>query len=101
MILNEILKKIRQIELHTNRLVMAVSFGLMLLCSCATEDSVRPNLPAEASMNTMAGRGDYLFVKLHLENGRDLIFAVDNGFPCTVLDKSLEPELGKPSGTQK
>jgi hypothetical protein len=26
---------------------------------------------------------------------------VDNGFPCTVLDKSLEPELGKPSGTQK
>jgi len=81
--------------------VIAVCFSLIFLCSCATQDSVRPNLPADTSMNTMAGRGDYLFVKLHLENGQDLLFAVDNGFPCTVLDKSLEPELGKPSGTQK
>ncbi|HEY5233351.1 MAG TPA: hypothetical protein VIK59_04045 [Verrucomicrobiae bacterium] len=80
---------------------IAVCFSLIFLCSCATQNSVRINLPADASMNTLAGRGDDLFVKLHLEDGRDLIFAVDNGFPCTVLDKSLEPELGKPSGTQK
>ncbi len=58
-------------------------------------------------MNTSAGRvygGDvanHIFVKLHLENGSDLIFAVDTGSPFTILDKSLEPELGKPIGTRR
>ena len=74
--------------------------SLLLSCSCATENSVRPNRPADASMNTSAGCDDNLFVKLHLENGKDLIFAVDTGCPWTILDKSLEPELGKRIGTR-
>lgn len=75
--------------------------SLIFLCSCATPEAIRPNLPADARMNTEAGRGDHLFVKLHLEGGEDLIFAVDTGFPVTVLDQSLELQLGKSIGTQR
>jgi hypothetical protein len=35
-----------------------------------------------------------------LENGKDLIFAVDTGCPWTIFDNTLEPELGKRIGTR-
>jgi hypothetical protein len=72
---------------------------LPLLCSCATRHSVRPILPAEAAFNKGAGSGglwgNLLFVTLRLESGEELLFNVDTGAPVTVLDKSLEPRLGK------
>ena len=80
---------------------------LMMLSSCATapiwlvDDSIRPPLPAETFLNKGAGRGDNLFVRLRLETGEELLFLVDTGSPCTVLDKSLEPELGKRLGITK
>lgn len=52
-------------------------------------------------MNTRAGRGDHLFVKLHSESGERLVFAVDTGCYVTILDKSLEPMLGKPAGRRR
>ena len=79
-------------------------FGLILLCSCATapnwsaKDSIRPPLPAETSFNKEAGHRDHLLVKLHLENGPELLFVVDTGMSMTVVDKSLEPLLGKRLG---
>jgi hypothetical protein len=69
--------------------------SLLLLCACATNNSVRPSLPADVAMNKTAGCGEQLFLKLHLKNGKDLRFVVDTGSPWTILDKSLEPELGK------
>jgi hypothetical protein len=36
-----------------------------------------------------------------LENGKELLFAVDTDAPFTLLDKSLEPILGKRFGTTK
>jgi hypothetical protein len=80
-------------------------FGLILLCSCATapnwsaKDSIRPPLPAETSFNKEAGHRDHLLVKLRLENGPELLFVVDTGMPMTVVDKSLEPLIGKRLGT--
>src|SRR5437867_2361095 len=80
---------------------------VVLLCSCATapiwfaDDSIRPPLPAETSLNKGAGRGDNLFVTLGLETAEELLFLVDTGSPCTVLDKSLEPKLGRRLGTTK
>src|SRR6266571_1082903 len=80
---------------------------LVLLSSCATapiwfpDDSIRPSRPADPLLNKGAGRGDNLFVTLRLETGEELLFLVDTGSPCTVLDKSLEPELGKRLGTTK
>jgi hypothetical protein len=68
---------------------------LGLLCSCATSDSIHPNLPPETSFNRDAGRGGDLFLTLHLENGEDLLFLVDTGAPGVCLDKSLEPKLGE------
>jgi hypothetical protein len=85
--------------LHGYRI--ALCFGFVLLCSCATQNSVHPNLPAETSFNQEAGRGGWLLVKLHLENGEELLFVVDTGSPDTVLDKSLETKLDKRLGTKK
>jgi hypothetical protein len=64
---------------------------LLLLCSCATESSIRPQLPADVTMNKEAGRGGHLIVTLRLENGEEIPFQVDTGAPITVFDKSLEP----------
>jgi hypothetical protein len=66
-----------------------------LLYSCATRESDRPVLAAEAQLNKGAGSKDWLYLTLHLENGENLLFHVDTGAPVTVLDRSLEPQLGK------
>jgi len=71
---------------------------LLLLNSCATDNSLRQSLPAEVSMNPDAGRGNWLLITLQLQNGQDLPLVVDTGTPATLLDNSLEPELGKPLG---
>jgi hypothetical protein len=44
-----------------------------------SQDSIRPSLPAETSFNKDAGHGENLFVKLHLENGQELLFGMDTG----------------------
>ncbi len=49
-------------------------------------------------MNTGAGRGDDLYLTLRTEAGGPLLFAVDTGCSITILDKSLEPNLGKRLG---
>src|SRR5512147_1069796 len=109
MISREILKKIRQIELCTNRVVSgaAPSVGIFLsflfLCSCATtpeSSSISPAtvLPADVTLNEDAGRGGWIIVMLRLESGEELPFIVDTGASGTLLDKSLEPKLGKRSG---
>ena len=52
-------------------------------------------LPADVTMNKDAGRGDLLIMTLRLESGEDLPFVVDTGAGGTLLDRSLEPKLGK------
>jgi hypothetical protein len=79
---------------HTiGRLLVAVLF-----CSSAIADPLRPQLPADVTMNKDAGRGNWLIVTLRLDSGQELPFVVDTGCPKTILDKSLEPELGKQLG---
>jgi hypothetical protein len=46
-------------------------------------------------MNKDAGRGGLIIVKLRLEDGEELPFAVDTGSPWTLVEKSLVPKLGK------
>jgi hypothetical protein len=76
-----------------------IFFNLLLLCLSATADSIHSQFPAEVEINKDAGRGGYLIVTLRLENGQELPFIVDTGSPVTLLDKSLEPKLGKRLGT--
>jgi hypothetical protein len=71
----------------------------LLLCSCATRNSNRTVLAAEVQLNKGAGSRDWLYLTLHLENGESLLCNVDTGAPVTVLDRSLEPRLGKRLGT--
>jgi hypothetical protein len=79
---------------------------LLILCSCATAnkksgENSALKLPAEASFNKDAGWGgpnDCLCLNLHLEDGTELLFFVNTGMPFTILDKSLDPKLGKPLG---
>lgn len=75
---------------------------LLIFCSCAAtsnrwyaDDSSRPPLPTETSFNKGAGRGDQLFITLRSGGSEDWLFMVDTGAYDTVLDKSLEPKLGK------
>jgi hypothetical protein len=72
---------------------------LLLLCSCATEKSIRLRLPADVTMNKEAGQGGMLIVTLQLESGEKLPFMVDTGASGTGFDKSLAPKLGKRLGT--
>ncbi|SRR6266568_3155456 len=89
----------------SHRIAAIVAFATLLLFnSCVTipedlvDDSIRPDLPAEASFNEAAGCGDLLYLTLRLDSGKELLFALDTGAPVTLLDKSLEPQLGKRLG---
>jgi hypothetical protein len=72
--------------------------GLLLLCSCATEHSLRSQHSRDVAINKDAGRGQFLFVMLRLESGEELPFVVDTGSSSTLFDKSLAPKLGKSVG---
>jgi hypothetical protein len=54
-----------------------------------------PELPAGVTINKDASRGNLLFVTLRLESGEELPLVVDTGAAGTIVDKSLEPKLGK------
>src|SRR5690242_5277187 len=102
---HEILKRIRQIEFRTNRIVTETLAGfsfftLLLLCSCATRNSACLELPAETPFNETDGR-DPIFITLGLKTGEKLLFSMDSGSPVTVLDKSMEEKLGARLGTIK
>lgn len=77
--------------------------GLLFLCSCvvASQKSTSvsaTNLPADTAINKSAGRGGWLYVTLHLKDRQNLLFLIDTGSPYTILEKSLEPRLGKRLG---
>lgn len=55
-------------------------------------------LLADVTINRDAGRGNLLFVTLHLESGEELPFFLDTGSTFTSFDKSLESKLGKRLG---
>lgn len=74
--------------------------SLLLLCSCATERPIRPELPHSVTMNKDAGRSGWLIVTLRLESGEKLPFVIDTGTSGVLFDKSLEPKLGTRLGTE-
>ena len=86
--------------------VIGAGVCLVLWCSCATtpdwdaDDSIRPPLPAETSLNKGAGRGEHIRVTLHLKSGQEIPVMVDTGSPDTMLDKSLNSKLGKRLGKE-
>jgi hypothetical protein len=82
-------------KLKLIRPASVVAIGLMLLCSCATQNSTHSRLPADVAMNKNAGRGGLLMVTIRLADGEKLPLVVDTGSQWTMLDKSLEPKLGK------
>jgi Aspartyl protease len=73
---------------------------MTLVCLMAAPAApARPPLPADVTMNKEAGHGGVLMVTLRLEDGEELPFILDTGASGTVLDKSLEPKLGRRLGT--
>ena len=67
----------------------------MVANSCAIKHPVHPSLPVEMPISAKAGQGDLLMVTLAVESGDELLCVVDTGAPFILLDKSLEPTLGK------
>ena len=100
-------EKVPSAWLASRTSVIGPCICLVVLCSCATtpnwnaDDSIRPPLPGETSLNEGAGRGDQIRVMLHLKSGRVIPVMVDTGSPDTILDKSLNPKLGKRLGTKQ
>jgi hypothetical protein len=75
---------------------------LLFLCSCAllpeTPKGSARILPAETSLNSEAGHVGLIVLPITFASGEPICFVVDTGAPCTLLDKSLEPRLGKSLG---
>jgi hypothetical protein len=61
--------------------------------------AIPPKLPAELPINHGAGRGGMIIVPVRLEDGEELPFVLDTGSTGTLVDRSLEPKLGKRLGT--
>jgi len=85
------------LKLHGPGLLLS----LLLLCSCTTENLVHQRLPADVTMNEDAGYRNWLFVTLHLEDGKALPFFIDTGAASSFLDQSLAAKLGKPIAPDK
>lgn len=81
-------------KLILKRCTRGIFLSLPLICSCATENSIRSSLPADVALNDVTRTGK-LIVMLRLEGGDELPFYIDTGSPITVFDKSLEPKLGQ------
>lgn len=83
----------------------AAVISLVLCCSdtflqAGSTVASLPQLPADVPINKGAGRGGWLIVKLHLENGIEFPCIVDTGSPGSLLPKSVEQELGRRLGTR-
>jgi hypothetical protein len=82
---------------------LGIISSLLLLCSCAAKPHASAivaatELPAEVSINKDAGRGNFLYVPLRMEDGEEFQFMLDTGSAATTFDKSMEQKLGKRSG---
>jgi hypothetical protein len=58
-------------------------------------------LPGPATFNPKAGGGEPLVLKLNVADSEEVSFLVDTGSPVTILDRSLEPMLGRSVGTSR
>ncbi len=76
-------------------LISGTLWGLLCLCCCAAENRSLSLLPGDVVMNQDAGRGEPLIVPVRVESGEEMPFLLDTGSSVTLLDKSLEPRLGK------
>src|SRR4051794_27823860 len=61
-------RRIKRTKLILMPCTIVTLLSLLLLCSCATNNSSRSPLPAAVSFDESAGRGDLLFVTLRLES---------------------------------
>jgi hypothetical protein len=75
------------------RLFMVAAALLAGSCSSVSPPTV-VEVPGEVRFNPGAGRGEALCVILRRPNGEAWKFIVDTGAPDTMLDRSLEPQLG-------
>ena len=71
---------------------------LLFLLPCGAENIICPSAPIENSFIPTNNDTPGIYVKLRMENGKELLFMIDTGRPHTSIDKSLEPLLGKCRG---
>jgi hypothetical protein len=74
-----------------------LALNVLSLCCSASDNSRHPILPDEVPL--IKGAADSVRVNLRLRNGKQLIAMVDTGSKDTILDESLNPELGTSLGT--
>ncbi len=85
--------------LLTTGVLFTLSLGAVTSCGRPSGRKVWVEFPPEVPFNSGAGAGkDFLCVTVRLEDGQELLLAVESGQQFTSLDKSLEPKLGKSIG---
>jgi len=72
-----------------------ILFGPLFACFDLTAAATSAEFPADSTINQDAGRGNFIFLTIHLADQEALPFLLDTGSPITVFDKTLEPKLGK------
>jgi hypothetical protein len=85
--------------------ILAVKFLLALACFLlwpeVSEAGGDGQLPLEATLNDDAGRGNFIFIDVRLAGGEKLPCIIDTGTPVTILDDSIESQLGQRLGTRE
>ncbi len=81
-------------------LLMVAVMSLAVWCSCAisleTTNGLVHALPGELPINYEARRFGLILLPVRIGDGEEMLFAMETGGPFTLLDRSLEPKLGKP-----
>jgi hypothetical protein len=86
--------------------VLLTVFFLVAVDACAEPQRAAAPVaaaarPADVVMNPDAGKSQWLFVTLRMEDGTELPFFVDTGATVSCVDKSLAPKLGARLATFK
>jgi hypothetical protein len=78
-------------------LPLILVLNALSLCCSGSDHSIHPILPSETPL--IKGPAGMPWVTLRLRSGKQFVAMVDTGSRDTILDESLNPDLGTPVGT--
>lgn len=89
-----------KIPVKNIRLLYAVGYAFVsaMVLFSAQVSCAQESLPADVTLNSEAGRGWWMIIKVRVNDRMDIPCVVDTGSPVTLLDKSVVPLLGKQNG---
>ncbi len=87
--------------LRTLDAIVPIPALVFAFCISALGNPLSFQDPIETTFNSAAGRGDNLLITVSSVDGNEWLFGVDTGSSETILDRSLEPMLGRAIGQKR